>query len=79
MEHIHRDYNILCDFIHVKEIDGEYTDNHFEQLEDTLYNRLSPDSQKQFNDHIQPLTELIKIGIDSLKREAKELRYPNRR
>ena len=75
LEVIHRDYNTLCDFIHVKEIwDGgllEYSDTHFEKLEWAIFDHLDEQQKEKYNESVEMLTYLIKIALSKLEKQAK--------
>jgi antirestriction protein len=67
MQKLAEQHETLCDYIHVKEIAGEYTDNHFEILDSTLYEVLDKETYKEAEILMNKLKDIIQVGIDSVQ------------
>jgi hypothetical protein len=57
----------LCNYIHVIEHNGEYTDNKFEVLDATLYEALDKEEYKEAEQLMNKLKDLIKIGLANIQ------------
>lgn len=79
MEVIHRDYNILSDFIHVQEFETEnslleYSDNHLENLENALFDYLEKSDYEKVGKLIIKLNKHISTAIGILTARANNIK-----